>query len=316
MKYFSDRESGGKTRTEEVISIAVWNGLVSLIKSYIDNNALAKSFPKKCPDGNGICGCDEESLEDQIIAFIPNLGNPLSKREEKHAISWLPRDSTNEDTLDTYAILDYIEFIHNHIADVKNDKFHDFRKHYELKFDECGKYKATFREQINELFSRNQLAYKLNDNGLITRIIPKEFDQVLKEEILTKDDDLNRLLNASKELFFKPGEVNKQLALEKLWDAFERAKTYYPSLNKKNSIEQIMDIISEGNANIKEEINDECKALTIIGNNFQIRHFETDKIPLTSEKHIEYLYYRMFSFIHLFLTSEKEGKLVDEESNN
>ncbi len=41
--------------------------------------------------------------------------------------------------------------------------------------------------------------------------------------------------------------------------------------------------------------------LTKIGNEFQIRHFEVDKIEVKDEKHIDYLFYRMFSLIDLLL---------------
>ena len=40
----------------------------------------------------------------------------------------------------------------------------------------------------------------------------------------------------------------------------------------------------------------EAKILTDIGNQFQIRHFETDKIKL-NEEDVDYLYYRLFNLI-------------------
>ena len=42
-----------------------------------------------------------------------------------------------------------------------------------------------------------------------------------------------------------------------------------------------------------ELLNVECKALTEIGNNFQIRHLK--KIAIEDTNEIDYLFYRMFS---------------------
>ena len=41
----------------------------------------------------------------------------------------------------------------------------------------------------------------------------------------TNDVELNKLIDEAKERFLKPDDQN--IALEKLWDAFERIKTYY-----------------------------------------------------------------------------------------
>ena len=90
--------------------------------------------------------------------------------------------------------------------------------------------------------------------------------------------------------------------MEKLWDAFERSKTYFveEKIDKKNSMEQVLDKLCNGHKDFRELLNAECKALTEIGNKFQIRHFEKDKIAIEDANEIDYLFYRMFSYIHLF----------------
>jgi hypothetical protein len=57
----------------------------------------------------------------------------------------------------------------------------------------------------------------------------------------TKDEELNKLIGEAKERFLKPDDQN--VALEKLWDAFERIKTYYDP-NKKKSANRLIDQIS------------------------------------------------------------------------
>jgi hypothetical protein len=125
----------------------------------------------------------------------------------------------------------------------------------------------------------------------------------------TEDKELNKLIEEAKQRFFNPND--KQIALEKLWDAFERLKTYFSKLekrgkDKKESASKIIDMISEKFD--KEFLNDEFKILTKIGNNYRIRHHEVGSKELT-DKHINYFFFRMLSLIDLcllFLNEENE----------
>ncbi|RCW89182.1 hypothetical protein DFQ08_1221 [Winogradskyella arenosi] len=53
-------------------------------------------------------------------------------------------------------------------------------------------------------------------------------------------------------------------------------------------------------------IEDEFKLLTKIGNEYKIRHHETDKIEVSKSKHIDYLFFRMLSLIDLCIKSINE----------
>lgn len=86
-----------------------------------------------------------------------------------------------------------------------------------------------------------------------------------------------------------------------MWDAFERMKTYYIDLKKKQSIEQLLELASGSDVNIKEELDKEAKELTRIGNEYQIRHFETDKKEINQLEFVDYLFFRMLAFIHLIV---------------
>ena len=120
----------------------------------------------------------------------------------------------------------------------------------------------------------------------------------------TKDEELNKLIEEAKERFLSN---DKQIGLEKLWDAFERFKTHFDNgKKKKQSLEKVLEIISK---NFDEEfIESEFKNLTKIGNNYRIRHHETDKKELTS-KHINYFFFRMMSLIDLCLMYLNEEKV-------
>ena len=117
------------------------------------------------------------------------------------------------------------------------------------------------------------------------------------------DKELNLLIEDSKKRFLSN---DKQIGLEKLWDAFERLKTYYES-NKQISGSKIVDRISESFD--KDLIDKEFKTLTTIGNDYRIRHHETNRKEL-SNKHINYFYFRMLSLIDLYLMYYNE---IDEK---
>ena len=124
----------------------------------------------------------------------------------------------------------------------------------------------------------------------------------------TEDKTLNDLITEAKERYLGN---DKQVGLEKLWDAYERIKTIFKSegLNKKLSAEKLSELISE---NFDEGfINEEFSRLTDIGNGYRIRHHETGKKELTPE-HINYFFFRMLSFIDLclvFLNKSEVGKV-------
>ena len=114
----------------------------------------------------------------------------------------------------------------------------------------------------------------------------------------TKDHELNKLIEEAKSRFLNPKD--KHIALEKLWDAFERLKTYYDSGKQKNkSADKLVSVISSDFD--KDFFDDEFKKLTAIGNNYRIRHHETDKIEIKNSKHQSYLFFRMLSLIDLCL---------------
>ena len=46
-----------------------------------------------------------------------------------------------------------------------------------------------------------------------------------------------------------------------------------------------------------------------MGNRFQIRHYEKDKIEITNELHIDYLFYRMSCLIQLCVESLKNESI-------
>jgi len=179
----------------------------------------------------------------------------------------------------------------------------DFRKEAKEKNQDFEEYYQNAIKEFKNLFHDSlsidkgvDLSYLLDFN-INTELL---FDK----QVQTDDDELNKLIKDAKDRFFNPKD--KQIAIEKLWDAFERIKTYYEG-NKKQSSEKLVSIISR-NFN-SDLIDEEFRTLTTIGNEYRIRHHETDKREITEPKHLNYLFFRMLSLIDLCLTSINDYKL-------
>ena len=300
--YFSDKELESKDRISEDISIEVWNGLVSIFEEFKSKNYFSSSFSELCSDNRRVYGFDEELFEDRLKSEIPNIAVPIRRKKQKSSLKYNFGTSTqNEIIIDKYTTLDFIQFCHKHIQEPIQNDYHDFFKHYHLTFKESKLLNKEFRDKVNQIFERNGIIFFINDEGQINRVISKTMEPLINKIYNTQDTELNELVQLAHNKFILPKIEDRVHALEKIWDAFERMKTYYVEKNKKQSITELIQLVSNGNNEIEQLINDEASNLTKIGNDFQIRHFERGKIKITDNKHIDYLFYRMTSFIHLFL---------------
>lgn len=103
-----------------------------------------------------------------------------------------------------------------------------------------------------------------------------------------------------------------KVAVEKIWDAFERIKTFYvdssQGIDKKRSVAKLIDQIANGNNSLRDEIEKEFILLTKIGNDYRIRHHETTKIEITDEEQYRYLFNRCFSLIKLAIVTIGKNK--------
>lgn len=297
-EYFSDKELGSRERSSEEISVAVWNSIIATYHQFVGNCALAGNFPDECPDGQVVCGCNRNLLEDVLKGEIPDLSLPLNKIYEE------------DDLPNKYAILDFLQFLCKNIKDPTEIGHHDYYRHNHYSFSDHGVFKTQFRERINTIFSRNGIVFFLDEDGQIKRSIPKSMAKIITDiRFDTGDKRLNELLETAYSKFVLPRPESRIESLEKIWDAFERLKTYFEE-NKKSSGNTLIDVVSENNSLFSEYIKREFKdELTSIGNKFQIRHFERDKVKLESNLHIDYLFYRMSSLIHLCVESLKKNNL-------
>ncbi len=321
MEYFSDKEEfNDRNYLLEDISIDVWNGIATLVKALIDHNNLAKDYPLQCPDGNGIWSVDEQrfylgaksiiptidillNYSDKVTLFPPHiLSSSMGKNASWENVSWGETSYENQSQF-KYDVLDFIEFVFKHICDVKNDKYHDFYKHYELIFPATTITKEKFIDDVNEIFQRNNVAFKLYPNGEIQRIIDENLNKLINESIEPSEEILKNQLSIAKTKIKSPRFEERKIALEKLWDAFERIKTVIVFDNKKESANKLLEKCADGSVRMKIVLDNECSELTKIGNEFFIiRHSEMNRLPLDSSEHLDYLFFRMYSLLQLLLT--------------
>lgn len=282
--YFSEREQGLPPQDREKIDKTFWDGFVSFIRSKINDGSFAKEFPINCPDEPVPIGSDEIALARVFQAEIPSM-------------KWLFDLHETPETID---ILDAIEFFYKYIFKPIKKTDHDYFKHQHiLSFDQTAG-RQEYLTTINNLFRRNSLAYELLETGKVRRLSLPVLDETLRRAIFnTGDSELDRLLELAREKFFSPDINVRREAVEKLWDAWERLKTLERP-NKKKGVEILLaKAIPE--KEFRDRINDEANALTRIGNDFAIRHTETDKIIISGSEYLDYLFHRLFSLIWLLL---------------
>lgn len=143
--------------------------------------------------------------------------------------------------------------------------------------------------------------YTLTDEAIVERIVENSplTKQIENRFSTVKEKGIRDLLKDAIALYKTPNPCARQDSVEKIWDALERLKTYYISLDKKKSAMKIVEDMSGGSEDFKELFNAEFKVLTDIGNHYRIRHHETDKIDIIDEKYYDYLFNRCLSLIAL-----------------
>lgn len=298
MKYFSDKESKSKPQTVDSVTPAAWGGIVALIQSLVATGAFGQQYPEMCPDGDGPTGTDERSFILALKAEVPDIQWPLeTEKRESGGLSWETRPWAPE----TMAALDLIQFCYQAVAKPIQGGYHSFFRHHHLSFDEeTGK--ESFREKINTIFRRNGIAFVLDYEGAIKRIIPEQFKGFISTHLRTGDSVLDNMIDDAQKKFLSPDTKIRKEAIERLWDCWERIKTLENPTDKKKSISTLLDKAST-EPDTRLLLEEEARELTGIGNTFHIRHSEVTQVVISDNSMIDYLFYRLFAFIQMLLSS-------------
>ena len=154
---------------------------------------------------------------------------------------------------------------------------------------------SKFENDINTIFKLNNINVEIR-NEQIHFINNKTIG--VDDSININEVGLEELIRIAEDLYNKG---NYSYAVEKIWDAFERMKTYHFTLDKKKSAEKIINDISYGNEHIKKMFDNEFKVLTDTGNSYRIRHHEINKIDIIKELHYKYFYKRCLALISVIV---------------
>ncbi len=298
MSYYTERH-GMRSPVErtEIITYEMYALLFDCCERYFDN--IAWKYPEECPDGNGCCGVDMLKLSNNLKYEIPALFQNRSGIIDK------PKKNPYgvDDKFDQYGLLDFIEFMFATVRNISSRFWHSYYNHYDLHFENMRGVASQFRDDINRIFNQTGLLYSLSDFGMVERVSE---NGVLSNDIENRveqvtEKGLKELIQEAILLYKTPTPQARRDSVVKIWNAFERLKSYYETatVNKKASASKIVSDMAGGQTDFVALFNDEFMTLTRIGNNYRIRHHEMDKIDITDSRHYDYFFNRCLSLVAL-----------------
>lgn len=299
MELYTQRHGMRKPKeTTYDISIESYALLLNCCERYYKN--LAWKFPDLCDYCHKCVTLNDNLFNTAVKYEIPTLFR-------KDGIITAPSSrynvfdkETHNDEYDQFALIDLIEYIAINCRDY-DQEYDNECEHAYLTFIGAKFAFKSFQSSINSTFDTVGLLYKLTDKKQVERIIndtplTKEVEATL---LGVNESETQKLIKEAIDLHKSPYPDSIRDATEKIWDAFERLKTYYTNMKKKDSAEKIVLDISNGSNDFKAMIETEFKVLTDIGNDYRIRHHETNKINITDTRHYDYFFNRCLSVIAL-----------------
>ena len=281
---------------EKVCTDKIDKDMYALLINVCDKYILymANKFPEYCPDyGNVVCGLDLASFEKSLKFQIPGLFYGYDGKVVYPSV----------DDYDQYALLDYIEYIGGNIKDITEYDYHTFFQHHHLKLENTEQVFVSFLNEVNEVFELTGLLYTLADSKRVERITTADTQIDESKEIVQtiKEPGLKDLINEAVSFYKHPNPAIYRSAVEKLWDALERVKTFYvpAGMDKKKSVETLIKSMANNQQHFFDLFTTEFRTLTEIGNNYRIRHHETDKYDINDDNYYEYFFNRCFALIVL-----------------
>lgn len=288
---YSEREHGERPRDHETIDMRVWRAIQAKIDTLVGNGSFGVNYPdRSCQDGaTDPVGTDTKSFYAALHGEVPDL------------------DSDEYRQPPTHVIMDVIEFCWKNVSEPIIIKYHSFYEHSHLDFNiEEGR--INFCNWVNNIFRRNGLAYELRDSGKVERLVAPVISEIVASSFHTGDADLDNMLEMAKEKFLDPCAAVRREALPLLWGAWERLKTLFddPRGDKKRGIISLLGLLGSVAGGLPHTVlEEEAKKLTNIGNKYFIRHTEINQKKVSDSNHVDYLFYRLFSFIYLVVKTKR-----------
>lgn len=151
---------------------------------------------------------------------------------------------------------------------------------------------GNFATSINELFRSFKLPFQIYANHINDNTI----SDLTSNINLPSEKGVSELFHEAEQLYLTD---QKKLAVEKIWDTFERIKTVLIPNNKKKSANKLANKMGKNNSELVSIFEEEFNKLTIIGNTLNIRHFELDTIDINNNDYCDYFYQRCAALINL-----------------
>ncbi|EKN5109519.1 stationary phase or STEss regulating sigma factor [Yersinia enterocolitica] len=279
----------------------VWTGLVSYINVLVFKGYFGKYFPEECPDGQGCIGTNEDTFKAALQAEIPNIGWPLGVGPEDVDLYGY-RSRTQVTFIPDYlVVMDLLQFCYKHVAaPVESNDYHSYYRHTHIHDFDVDTGRNEFLEKVNVIFARNGMAYELQKSGEIIRLLSLELVQMMSSVNVPAEVELKKILARANAKIVNFDVQVRYDAVKELWDFWERLKSIHNPSNKKISAKQLLDDAA-ATPEFRNILEVEAKYLTVIGNEYFIRHAEMNQVKIQESDHIEYLYHRMFSLIHLLM---------------
>ncbi len=287
---YTDRRDGPRPRTETRIGNDGWRAIAALIQSRLNSSAFGYAFPERCPDGSAMYGCDETAFFQALrgVARFPELSAQF------RGGNWGEPEKPPTDT-----ILDGMEWCASKIGTPQAVYHHTYFRHDHLRWDrEAGL--GEWISEVNQILSRQGLAYEMADDGRIRRLVEGPATETLSRALFDSgDSETDKLLEHARRRFFDREPDAAQNAIEALWDAFERFKTH---LDPDKKVGAAAILTQRAPEEAHKMLDTEMRELTAIGNAWRIRHHEINKCSLGPGRDLrDYLFLRMFSILWLLL---------------
>lgn len=245
--------------------------------------------------GRFVAGLDHEPLRGFIERAVPmcdfqqwwleqNGGHVF--RSGKRSIDW-PADTANRVALQVDACRKLVS---------KDIEFFNF---VHERFNAGSSFNASLRKMGDDM-----LAPMLRDLELLSRErpVPAALLAGIRARPRSSDTVLDALVEEGCSAFLDPAPQSHRRAVERLWDAWERAKTLHEG-KKHVAAEAMLDAVALPGSAFRELLGFEAKELTRIGNEFHIRHYETNRTPLDEPAQLDYFFHRMLAMLQLVVRS-------------
>lgn len=276
------------------ISKEVYTLLLNVCQKYYKNLTHIFKLHQHCSFVNqNYIEFDRSQFENRMLLKIPDLF-----RDEFNRIV-PPQDY---DDYNQYALIDLIEYIARNMKDISEGWNNDHYKNYwYIHCLDTTNVFDDYRNEINEIFQESGLLFTLTRGKLIERIVENSpLSPAIEVQIQQiAEYGIRELMIDAIALYKTPNPAARQDSVEKIWDALERLKSNYTSMNKRDSLAKVVNDISNGKDEFIKIFDAEFRALTDIGNNFRIRHHETNKIDIKDNRHYDYFFNRCLSLIAL-----------------